>query len=530
MLVVFTVVQLLLLQGPHPFDPAYYFRTARGFPDVSPDLFTLRIGLLAPVRAAFIIFGPSEAGLYAVPLASGLVLAAAVYATMLLLFRDRVVAAGAALVAVLNVHYLANSSWLFPDTAATATFAAGFLCLVLGARHSKSGRAANLGNVATVCAGVLFGWTYLIREFSPVLLPVLVTAVFLFRYPLRRIALLTGAAIATASLELLYGWLVHGSPFVHLRLLLGRGSRPVPPGKAETIERIQSQLDGIVDTVLVFPRILLAWRAGPVFLLLIAIFVLALAMRFRDTRLRVLAVWCFGFWIVMAVLGLGSLSSGRWIVNVTNIRYWYPILPALVMGAFGGLVLLAPKRQLLRRISVAHALAIPLAALAVVPGALEFRSCAKTFGWANDPFSRWHELRSWLAMPEAQRYDVIWTDRKTRRLVPGFTRTTFGTPVWTGSVTIIDRRRGRFAYPHNPERSLILVHRDRLAPTTVRRLARRLDGWSPIFVSEDGDMVMLAYSAASPEIGAGREWSMPLTRRPKAEPGTCGIPYVRARV
>src|SRR5262245_44988907 len=92
----YLVGQLLFLQGPHPFDPSWYFYTAIDFPDVEPDLFTLRIGLLGPVHAAILAFGPSEAALYAVPLLSGVLLVASVFATMLLFFHDRVLAAVAA--------------------------------------------------------------------------------------------------------------------------------------------------------------------------------------------------------------------------------------------------------------------------------------------------------------------------------------------------------------------------------------------------------------------------------------------------
>jgi hypothetical protein len=42
----------------------------------------------------------------------------------------------------------------------------------------------------------------------------------------------------------------------------------------------------------------------------------------------------------MIGIGLGELPSGRWILNITNIRYWYTMLPARVMAAFGGLWLL----------------------------------------------------------------------------------------------------------------------------------------------------------------------------------------------
>ena len=124
-LLVYAAAQILLLQGPHPFDPARYFQAAVRFPHLAVDLWTLRIGLVVPVRLAVLAFGPSEASLYTVPVAMGLLLTAAVYGSMLVLFHDRVVAASTALATVLNAVFLYRSSLLFPDTAAAATFTAG---------------------------------------------------------------------------------------------------------------------------------------------------------------------------------------------------------------------------------------------------------------------------------------------------------------------------------------------------------------------------------------------------------------------
>src|SRR4249920_3674685 len=153
------IALIAFLQGPHPFDPAKYFETAVYFPHVALDLWTLRIGLVGLVYGAVLIFGPSEASLYAVPIATGLLLAAAVYATMLVLFRDRVVAGAAALVTTLNPVYLRNASSILPDTTATATFAAGFLCLLLGGEGLWQRQSIRRKDVAAAVAGVLFGAT-----------------------------------------------------------------------------------------------------------------------------------------------------------------------------------------------------------------------------------------------------------------------------------------------------------------------------------------------------------------------------------
>jgi hypothetical protein len=508
-LVVYAVVQIVLLQGPHPFDPAKYFRTAMDFPDVRADLWTLRIGLIAPVRVAIFLFGPSEAALYAVPLATGLTIAAAVYGMGLALFSDRVVAAAAALLTVLNANYLLNSSFIFPDTTATATFTAGLFCLVLG-RTPWAERRAWRQNAACLSAGLLFGWTYLIREFSPVLLPAVVAAVVLLRYPLRRVALLVGATLAAVSLELLYGQLMYGQPLVHYELLRARGKTSVPAPQVLRFEHIQSQLQNPLDTLLVFPRLLLTWPAGWVFLLLVAVFLVALGLARRDRRLWMLAIWCFSFWAVMAVLGLVSTPSGRALINVTNIRYWYPIFPALVLGAFGGLSM-AARRFLpaARGMLVTRSVTALLAGVALVPGLVQFDRCAAKDVWRNEPEARWDEVRVWFSTPEAKPYRFVLTDKDTVRVLPVYIRTTFGSRVWDGRARRFGTGPRRMVPTTDLRASLILLHRDRLStiPDARTELRALRQAWAPIFVGSDTKMVVLAYRPSPDQVvGADLAW------------------------
>ena len=284
---------------------------------------------------------------------------------------------------------------------------------------------------AVVCGGVLLGWSYLVREFSPILLPVVVALVLLLRYPLRRVALLAGAALATASLELLYGWIYTGDPIVHARLLRERGTADVVDGEVR-MAYIQDQLGSLLDTLLVFPRLLLSWDTGWVFILLAGLSLFAL-VRLRDRRLWLLAAWFLSFLVAMALIGLGSFSSGRWVLNITNIRYWYPIFPPLVMGAFGGLwLLLRSRSDGSRGLRFARLAAVGLAAVVLIPGFREFSGCDAREAWRNDPAKRWHELRSWFSTPEAARMSVVWTDRYTSRLLPAYTASTFGRRLWHG--------------------------------------------------------------------------------------------------
>jgi hypothetical protein len=399
--------------------------------------------------------------------------------------------------------------------------------------RAKRGDRGWIPTLAVAGAGVLFGWTYLIREFSPLLLlPAVAAAIVFLGYSRRRIALLAGAALATAALELIYGLARYGDPFVHARRLLGRNEA----SRSDRMEFIQSQLDTVLDTFVVFPRLLLSWRSGWLFLLLIVVFLLALAL-VRDNRIWMLAVWSLSFWAIMVVIGLGELPSGRWILNVTNVRYWYPILPALAMGALGGLWLLLRRWfPSPRGVRAAQAATAAAALVTLAPGLAEFESCTDRRLEGNDPARRWNELRSWFATEDADRFDGVWTDAITERLVPVYTVTTFGQRVWDGEVaTFANPRRIPAATdlvpaPTDLSDALVLVQKDRFR-LAVRAPQRSLEElrreWSPVFVSTDGNLVLLAHrSAGASTAQLGDAWWRLSSSFVRVAPGTCGrTPY-----
>jgi 4-amino-4-deoxy-L-arabinose transferase-like glycosyltransferase len=510
-------VQLILLRGPRPWDPALYWDAAEDLGEAAESLFTLRIGLVLPAKLAVLLFGTSEAALYAVPLLGGLLLVAAVYGTMLLLFQDRVLAACAALVAGLNAYYLLNSSFLFPDPLATAVFTAGVFFLVLGARREQGAR---LRTISLTAAGALFAWTYLAREFSPiVLLPAVAAALFFLHYRWRDLAVVAGAAVVTWLLEPLYGLVLFGKPFVHIAMLVGRNEDPVAKVRLARVHQLQDQLNDPIDTFLVFPRLVISWYVGWVFLGLLGLFVLAIA-RVRDRRLCLFAAWFFSFWIVMAVLGLFTLPSGNWLVNISNVRYWSPIFPALVMGAFGGLLLVMPRSlPSFRGVTATHGVAVVLAALALAPGFAQYEHCAARDLWPSDPLARWHELRSWLGSPPAQNYDLIYTDGQTGQYISAYSSSTFGSRLWKGRVDGIGRAAS--GVPGSPSvTSLLLINKDEFRyPKALERLRTT---WTPVFISGDGAMVMLAQKAVTAgPINAHDWWALPEDLSSTAAARTC---------
>jgi hypothetical protein len=248
----------------------------------------------------------------------------------------------------------------------------------------------------------------------------------------------------------------------------------------------------------------------------------------RDRRLWLFGAWFLSFWAIMVVIGLGELESGRWILNVTNVRYWYPVLPALVMGSLGGLWLLVRKwRPSFRGVALAPAVVLALGFATVAPGLAEFKSCADHRTEGNDPAGRWSEVRTWFATPAADHFHAVWTDATTQRLLPAYVSTTFGQRVWHGEVETFVGSRGEIPTPADLSRALIFLQRDRVR-TEVRRPLRRLEklrrDWSPVFVSSDGIMVVLAHrSAAAAQFvqGSGEWWTLPGPPL-RVDPGTCG--------
>jgi hypothetical protein len=517
----YVVVQYVVFPGPQRYDPSHYFELGTRFPDVGAGWWSLRIGLVAPLHAVIQILGQSQAAQYAIPVASAIGLATSVFLTMRVLFHDRILATAAALMVVLNPYYLLNSAYLFPDTVATATFTGGFLLLVLG-RPQADERPPWVGTALIAAAGVMFGWTYLIREFSPILLPVIIVAVVLLRYPIRRVGVLTGAAVATFSIELVYGAVRYGNPFEHIEVLLGRPTASAP-SHVNDWAPFRAQVNNVLDAVQILPRLLLSWDVGWLLIGLIVVLLAAL-LRFRETRLLILGAWLFGYWAVMTILALTHNQSGDPILNVANVRYWYPCLPALIMGGLGGFVLLVRgATPTVTRVRLSQGAVVAVAALVLVPGTAQFSNCTSRNMWSNDSRASWDELRSWLGTSQAARFKAIRTDQTSERTLVVYTHSTFGNTVWDGRV-------GNTVSTHPPTRGprrLILVN---VALSTREGATELLRSWSPVFVSSDGRLAVLASkSVVHRARPAGKtRWLAAYAPR-HIVPGTCGVsPYQAA--
>jgi len=157
----------------------------------------------------------------------------------------------------------------------------------------------------------------------------------------------------------------------------------------------------------------------------------------------------------------------------------------------------------------------------LVPGVVEFRSCEGNPAWRNEPRDRWTELRAWFGTDAADRYDELWTDWRTHRIVPAYASSLFGRDLWDGRISHVLHLEGDPVPPAAREDSIILVHREFLR----HDLGALRDDWRPVFVTDDGALVVLG----SGEPGHSAVWWTPLDPvGDRTEPGSCGIsPYER---
>jgi hypothetical protein len=196
------------------------------------------------------------------------------------------------------------------------------------------------------------------------------------------------------------------------------------------------------------------------------------------------------------------------------------------MGGLGGLWLLVRRFAPPCRALLAAQLAVVLAAaLILLPGIAEFRSCSSKNIWRNDPMSRWHELRSWLKSAQAGSYGQIVTDRATRtEFDPVYLSAPFGGRVWEGDVSTWSKSRARIE-PNGAEDSLILLNRREVSslPGGLQKIQSLLTTWAPVFVSDDGALVVLAHRPVVPSAGLPAPWWEREREEATPVPSECGI-------
>jgi hypothetical protein len=289
------------------------------------------------------------------------------------------------------------TSWqLLPDIPSTAFITLGFALLLGAAKRTGDGRPGDGGSTWWfLLAGFCFGWAYLVRELSVFFYPLALGVLIAWRLPLRRWVQVALPMLGCLVLEMVLAQWAHGDPLARLKVDGEHGSAPLSP-----ITR--------TDALLRFPRIVEVYPQSVLVLTTLVLTVLGALVVRRRVNVMFLA-WFLVIWVPLTLVS-GFLDPGFIRINASLMRYWVPVLPALVLGSTGFVSwLLARLRERLpenRRavgVTVTAAVALLGVAFAVLPLAHRIERNPRDHGW--------NAMRAYLHQHDSSIDTIITDDR-----------------------------------------------------------------------------------------------------------------------
>ncbi len=390
-------------------DGIFVLNRARDFPHVPLDHHSLRIGNIIPVRGLLEVFGYGQWSYYTWPFLTGVLLVAATFALGIVLF-DRWTAAVATVLLIVHPVLVDTviragsermTSWqLLPDIPSTAFITLGFALLIGAAqRLGTDGPPARPGDAAPtwwfLLAGFCFGWAYLVRELSVFFYPLLVVALLAWQLPWRRWVQVAVPMLGCLALELVMAQWAHGDPLARLKIDSEHGSAPLKPLTRE-------------DALLRFPHIVEVYPGTTVVLATLVLTAVGAVVVRRKQHLLLLG-WFLVIWVPLTLVS-GLIDPGFIRINASLMRYWIPVLPALVLGAAGFVAwLLALVRR--RLPADRRALGVGLTALVAVAGVVVAVLPVVKIVERNPRDQAWNAVRAYLHRHDAQVDTVITDDR-----------------------------------------------------------------------------------------------------------------------
>jgi len=239
--------------------------------------------------------------------------------------------------------------------------------------------------------------------------PLVVGVLLGWRLPLRRWVQVALPMLGCLVLEMVLAQWAHGDPLARLKVDGDHGSAPLSP-----LTR--------TDAILRFPRIVEVYPQTTVVLTTFVLMVLGALVVRRRAHVMLLG-WFVAMWLPLTLVS-GLLDPGFIRINASLMRYWVPILPALVLGAAGFVAwLLARLRDRLpeeRRavgVTVTAVVAVVGLAVAVVP---LLPSIAR-----NPRDGAWNAMRAYLHEHDGE-IDTIVTDDRDALILGIYSRDPVG--------------------------------------------------------------------------------------------------------
>ncbi|GAB3428016.1 hypothetical protein [Flindersiella endophytica] len=492
------IFQLWLLPSPYPSDQINYVDSARDFPVPAEGMavhqFT-RYGLLLPIRLCIELFGYSTVSYFAVAMFAGVALVLAVFALGSLLF-SRTVGLVAAVMVIANNVIVYDLMQPLPDLLSTALFTwAVVLAVALRQRRGAVTRTRLRRAIVLLAIGALLGWSYLAREYIVFAWP-LIPLLLVRRVGWRGYLLLLAPLVLTGALELALNQWTYGDFLARERAVTGHGGGEIRPDLAATYQDKSRwwYLTRLPAGLAEGPE--KYWLLGA-----LAAFVAGGLVFWR--RVGWLLVWAGLVYVPLVLLG-GLLDPDAPKLRLQLTRYWFPVIPAIVIGgvAVGWLV----ARWLARRVPPLRRRAGVIAAVCVLAvGGTGLAMAAP--GWQQQRGYRTlhtyqlSEFRGWLAAHSSE-VDVLWTDARTVRILPLYFSGPAGGVNWSGRLRTMYPPESVQAsvgvLPEPGEYVVLYSVKGRWPCDHCYRYTRKLFGdplkvpsrWQQVFASSDGSLLV----------------------------------------
>lgn len=482
------ILQIIFLNPPVLSDQMEYYFWALRFPHwpKTPNLEITRLGLVLPVAVLYRIFGSAEITYYSFQVISLSLLAASIYliAQRFFSFRTGIISACWFL---LIPNLLLESGHLLPDIPAAALFTAGCALIVI-TNHSK-GIHPKPVLWHLFLAGMLFGWSYLVKETTAILFPLIPLLIWSIGNPIRRMAPIAAGMLFMLILELVIGFVFFNNPLFHFMAASPR----------ETIGTIQEN----VWINLIYLLTLLR-RTGGFSSLALPILGTIGAVIYSIKREKVfifLLTWVLLVYAVFSMVGLLPVILGwedKALLRLHKFRYWIPILPPLVISSATFLDRLAcvlTKKFInsgkLREF-FAWFILFALMMLSITSGILVINKDPDLIRNGNDHY---FELRKYLISNE-QDITTIWIDRDNHRaferILPIYTHDFFGRPIWNGRIKYINTS-GQYLRAEEIEDGYVIADNFFMDPSysgTPAYMTQPPKNWKLAFQSENGQIAL----------------------------------------
>lgn len=200
----------------------------------------------------------------------------------------------------------------------------------------------------------------------------------------------------------------------------------------------------------------------------------------------ILTLWLVLGWLVFALIGPWQNARGGYVFNLTQIRYWYLLVPPVVIGVAG--VFHAVSCLSVPVFRRSRSLLVPAVVALVL---LSSFSVVASAGYPRQVVSgrdHMNELRVWI-VEEGDATRSVAAAHRAIRIAKMYDNTTFGRPLWSGEMTRLHHT--------DPPTVFLLADEDLRDETEIE-----VDGveyeissppveWDLVFVSENGLLALL---------------------------------------